>query len=85
MDVTNGLVTTAADGLFDRSKARVLDDPYKDHRGARTMLGWKPQHSLRETLPKMVSELKADPFTWYHENELKLPRWLRKLMPLARS
>jgi len=52
---------------------------------ARTMLGWKPQHSLRDTLPKMVSELKADPFTWYHENELKLPRWLRKLKPLARS
>jgi nucleoside-diphosphate-sugar epimerase len=50
---------------------------------ARTMLGWKPQHSLRETLPKMVSGLKADPFTWYHENELKLPRRLRKLMPVA--
>jgi nucleoside-diphosphate-sugar epimerase len=52
---------------------------------ARTMLGWKPQHSLRETLPKMVSALKADPFTWYHENELKLPRRLRKLMPVAGS
>jgi nucleoside-diphosphate-sugar epimerase len=52
---------------------------------ARTMLGWKPQHSLRETLPKMVSGLKADPFTWYHENDLKLPRRLRKLMPVAGS
>jgi nucleoside-diphosphate-sugar epimerase len=52
---------------------------------ARTMLGWKPQHSLRETLPKMVSGLKADPLTWYHENELKLPRRLRKLMPVAGS
>jgi nucleoside-diphosphate-sugar epimerase len=51
----------------------------------RTMLGWKPQHSLRDTLPKMVSGLKADPFTWYHENELKLPLWLRKLMPVAVS
>jgi nucleoside-diphosphate-sugar epimerase len=50
---------------------------------ARTMLGWKPQHSLRDTLPKMVSGLKADPFTWYRENELKLPLWLRELMPLA--
>src|ERR687892_512843 len=27
---------------------------------AGTMLGWKPQHSLRDTLPKMVSGLKAD-------------------------
>jgi nucleoside-diphosphate-sugar epimerase len=52
---------------------------------ARTMLGWKPQHSLRDTLPKMVSGLKADPFTWYHENELKLPLWLRKLMPVTVS
>jgi nucleoside-diphosphate-sugar epimerase len=45
---------------------------------ARTMLGWKPQHSLPDTLPKMVSRLKADPFMWYHENGLKLPRRLRK-------
>jgi hypothetical protein len=52
---------------------------------ARTMLGWKPQHSLRDTLPKMVSGLKAGPFTWYHENELKLPLWLRKLMPVTVS
>jgi nucleoside-diphosphate-sugar epimerase len=52
---------------------------------ARTMLGWRPQHSLPDTLPRMVSGLKADPFTWYHENELKLPRRLRKLMPVAVS
>jgi nucleoside-diphosphate-sugar epimerase len=50
---------------------------------AHTMLGWKPQHSLPDTLPKMVSALKADPFMWYHENQLKLPRRLRKLMPVA--
>jgi nucleoside-diphosphate-sugar epimerase len=52
---------------------------------ARTMLGWNPQHSLLDTLPKMVSRLKADPFTWYRENELKLPLWLRKQMPVAVS
>src|SRR5215204_3674824 len=52
---------------------------------ARTMLGWMPQHSLPDTLPKMVSGLKADPFTWYHENELKLPLWLKKLMPVTVS
>ena len=50
---------------------------------ARTMLCWKPRHSLPDTLPKMVSGLKADPFMWYHENELKLPRRLRKLMPVT--
>jgi nucleoside-diphosphate-sugar epimerase len=52
---------------------------------ARTMLGWKPQHSLLDTLPKMVSGLKADPFMWYHENELRLPRRLRKLMSVTVS
>jgi nucleoside-diphosphate-sugar epimerase len=48
---------------------------------ARKILGWKPQHSLLETLPKMVSGLKADPFMWYRENELELSLWLRELMP----
>jgi nucleoside-diphosphate-sugar epimerase len=49
---------------------------------ARKILGWKPRHSLIETLPKMVSGLKADPFTWYRENDLELPLWLRELMPV---
>jgi hypothetical protein len=48
---------------------------------ARTLLDWKPQHSLRDTLPKMVSGLKADHFVWYRENELDLPLWLKELMP----
>jgi hypothetical protein len=48
---------------------------------ARKILGWKPRHLLLETIPKMVSGLKADPFTWYRENELELPLWLRELMP----
>lgn len=46
-----------------------------------TMLGWNPRHSLYKTLPKMISGLKADPFAWYRENELKLPLWLKELMP----
>ena len=48
---------------------------------ARTMLGWDPKRSLRETLPKMIPALKADPFAWYRENELKPPLWLRELAP----
>lgn len=52
---------------------------------ARTLLDWKPQHSLRDTLPKMVSGLKADPFVWYHENELDLPLWLKELMPMPKT
>ena len=37
---------------------------------ARTLLGWEPKRSLRQTLPKMVAALKADPFGWHRENEL---------------
>ncbi len=37
---------------------------------ARRLLGWKPRHSLRETLPKMIAALKADPTGWYKENNL---------------
>lgn len=48
---------------------------------ARTLLGWEPRHSLRDVLPKMVSTLKADPFTWYSENGLDLPLWLKEKMP----
>jgi nucleoside-diphosphate-sugar epimerase len=44
---------------------------------ARTLLGWEPKRSLRETLPKMVAALKADPLTWYRENDLEPPSDLK--------
>ncbi|MCA1732947.1 MAG: NAD(P)-dependent oxidoreductase, partial [Acidobacteria bacterium] len=40
---------------------------------ARTLLDWDPKRSLRETLPKMVAALKADPIGWYRENDLDPP------------
>ncbi len=45
---------------------------------ARTLLGWEPKRTLRETLPKMITKLKADPAGWYKENDLELPSSLRK-------
>lgn len=45
---------------------------------ARTLLGWEPQRTLRETLPKMIAKLQTDPADWYSENDLTLPRRLRK-------
>ncbi|MDO8502001.1 MAG: vitamin K epoxide reductase family protein [Gemmatimonadaceae bacterium] len=45
---------------------------------ARTLLGWEPKRSLRETLPKMVAALKADPLGWYRENKLEPPSELEK-------
>jgi len=37
---------------------------------ARELLGWEPKHSLRDTLPRIVASLKADPPTWYRTNKL---------------
>jgi hypothetical protein len=60
----------------------LADDNFElDISRARTILGWAPQHSLRDTLPTMVAALKADPFVWYRENDLNLPLWLRELTP----
>lgn len=50
---------------------------------ARAVLGWEPKHTLRDTLPKMIAALKADPFAWYRENDLKMPLWMRELAPTA--
>jgi nucleoside-diphosphate-sugar epimerase len=52
----------------------LADDHYElDVTRARTRLGWEPRHSLRATLPKMVSALKADPTGWYRQHKLEPP------------
>lgn len=50
---------------------RTNDHSEIDITRAKTLLNWQPQHSLRETLPKMIASLKADPDKWYHINKLK--------------
>jgi nucleoside-diphosphate-sugar epimerase len=57
---------------------RANDHYALDITRARTMLGWSPKRSMRETLPKMVAALKEDPLGWYRENELKPPASLSK-------
>ena len=52
---------------------RANDHYALDITRARTLLGWEPKRSLRETIPKMVAALKADPPVWYRENGLELP------------
>jgi len=52
---------------------RANDHYALDITRARTLLGWEPKRSLRETLPKMVAALKADPLAWYRENDLEPP------------
>jgi len=57
----------------------LADDHYAlDIARARTVLGWEPKRSLRDTLPKMVSALKADPLEFYKENKLEAPAWLEQ-------
>lgn len=49
----------------------TADDHYAlDTSRASELLGWRPRHSLRETLPRMVAALKADPRGWYEANQL---------------
>ena len=52
---------------------RANDHYALDITRARTLLGWEPQRSLRDTIPKMVEALKADPAKFYKENKLGEP------------
>ncbi|EAQ04695.1 hypothetical protein OB2597_05415 [Pseudooceanicola batsensis HTCC2597] len=57
---------------------RMADDHYElDTSRAADLLGWSPRHSLRETLPAMIANLKADPAGWYEANGLTKPHWLQ--------
>ena len=56
---------------------RANDQYELDITRARTLLGWEPKRSLRETMPKMIAALKADPVAWYRENDLEPPSDLR--------
>ena len=50
----------------------IADDHYElDSSKAKQLLHWKPQHSLRQTLPKMIANLKANPEKFYKQNKLK--------------
>ena len=57
---------------------RANDHYALDITRARTLLDWQPTRSLRETLPKMIASLMADPVAWYRENKLELPKELAK-------
>ncbi|MGE0577898.1 MAG: vitamin K epoxide reductase family protein [Reyranella sp.] len=48
------------------------DDHYEiDVSRARSLLGWRPRHSLTATLPEMIRRLAADPTDWYQINKLE--------------
>jgi nucleoside-diphosphate-sugar epimerase len=50
----------------------LADDHYEMNTArAKKLLGWTPQHSLEETLPKMIDALLKDPEKWYKGNQLR--------------
>ncbi|MBK5245458.1 MAG: NAD(P)-dependent oxidoreductase [Eubacteriaceae bacterium] len=49
----------------------LADDHFEmDSSKAKKLLGWKPKHGLRDTLPKMIKKLKDHPKKFYQENNL---------------
>lgn len=64
----------------------LADDHFElDLTRARQLLGWAPKRSLRETLPKMIESLKADPVKWYKENKLNAPSHFPKIHEQAKA
>jgi nucleoside-diphosphate-sugar epimerase/uncharacterized membrane protein len=55
--------------MIDRANDHYALDITRAH----TLLDWTPSRSLRQTLPKMVAALQADPAGWYREQGLQLP------------
>ncbi|MDP2121942.1 MAG: NAD-dependent epimerase/dehydratase family protein [Hoeflea sp.] len=55
----------------------MASDHYElDISRARDLLGWRPRHRIRDTLPKLIAALKSDPLGWYEANGLTVPHWL---------
>jgi nucleoside-diphosphate-sugar epimerase len=64
----------------------LADDHFElDISRARDTLGWQPRHSLRDTLPRMISALKTSPEDWYRENKLDPPADAGLLTPAISS
>ncbi len=70
-------VLTGQEAFIKPWMVDIADDHYEpDIARARELLGWNPQRTLRETLPKMATALTADPARWYRENDLSAPSWV---------
>ncbi len=58
----------------------LADDHYElDISRARKLLDWEPKHSLRDALPAIIKELKADPLSWYKRNKLTPAEWIETM------
>ena len=58
----------------------LADDHYElDISRARKLLDWEPKHSLRDALPGIIKQLKADPLSWYKRNKLTPAEWIETM------
>jgi len=49
----------------------LADDHFEmDSSKAKKLIGWQPKHGLRDTLPRMIKNLKDNPEKFYKENKL---------------
>lgn len=63
----------------------ISSDHYEiDTRRAAKLLDWRPKHSLRRVLPRMIAALKADPAGWYRDNKLN-PATIADKTPAVRG
>lgn len=64
----------------------MADDHYAlDISRARDLLGWKPQHHLKNELPELVATLKGDPAGWYEANKVTPPDWIGDAADLGKD
>ena len=58
---------------------QLADNHYElDISRAEQLLGWRPEHTLRRSLPAIVGALREDPVRWYKRNKIALPLWLEE-------
>lgn len=63
----------------------LADDHYEMNiTRAKKYLEWEPKRKLQDTLPNMITELKADPIAWYKSNQIPVPRDLKMKLERAK-
>lgn len=77
------LVPDAIDGgvkpFIQPFMVALADDHYElDIARAAQLLGWRPVHALRRTLPATIGALRQDPPNWYRRNRIAPPPWLQQ-------
>ena len=49
------------------------------------LLKWQPEHSIKESLPKLIQSLKDDPLKWYARHDITPPYWMQAADEVERN